>query len=384
MVKFLHFLVFSTAAALRRMPLRGDDTGVQKNNHIVCPVLAALHRGGALQTDRDGDVEMSQLVDALTTGLGNSKELADFQTYGICKFNRSQKGIETHSDACLPPTSCSTKRFVRGIVDEDTMRWFNLFTMNGKQALEHGMSTGIRGGDTNMPPNAIDCGGQYPCKKRFDQFFGDGGTPNGRFYMSDIMKVVCKARQYGDRGGEFAYAENSAFVLGNVPGREWQMKGAMGAIVLSFGKRDENGELYLTMADLKALFLEGRYPDGWQRREHGCLAFGCEFSAQTLFNMDVPCEVDYQEPFWQNTGCQVYTGRTCGIFSGCRDGETCVGRKCLCNRGGNWRTMCYEGGACREQPSDNYTWFGGPRVVVPDDNPKSGLGRPLPRGNPQQ
>merc|ERR1719468_225633 len=384
MVKSLHLALSCGLAALvpaLRRQARSNQTdeteAIKTNNHIVCPVLAALHRGGALQTDSNGDVEMAQLYDALHHGLGIRDSLASFQAYGIVVYDRSQKGIEESRNDCKPPGICWMKRSL-GTVDETTRRWFNLFDMNGKQALEHGISTGVRGGDTNMPPNAVDCGGQYPCVERFEQFWG-GVVSNGRFYLNDIMKIVCKARQYGDRGGERAYSESKSvlgFNVGAVPGREWQMRGAMSATLFAFGRTDENGDLYLTMEDYRALMLEGRYPDGWQRREHGCLLFGCEWSAVKRFNLDVPCDVDYDEPFWQNTGCQVYTGRTCGIFSGCQAGETCVGRKCLCSRGGNLRTMCYSGGSCKEQRSDNYSWFGGKRVIFKADNP-------TPRGNPE-
>lgn len=382
MVKSLHLAVCCGLAALvpaLRRQGKSNQTAIRSNNHIICPVLAALHRGGALKTDSNGDVEMAQLYDALHHGLGIKDTLASFQAYGIVVYDKSQKGVEKSRNACKPPGGCYLKRSVRGVVDDTTRRWFNLFEMNGKQALEHGISTGVRGGDTNMPPNAVDCGGQYPCRKRFDQFFGNV-VSNGRFYLADILKVVCKARQYGDRGGEHAYAESktlAGFNVGAVPGREWQMRGAMSATLFAFGKEDGNGDLYLSMDDMKALFLDGRYPDGWQRREHGCLLYGCEWSAVKRFNLDVPCEVGYDEPFWQNTGCQVDTGRTCGVFSSCQDGETCVGRKCLCSRGGNLRTMCYGGGACREQRSDNYSWFGGQRKIFGADNP-------APRGNPEQ
>jgi len=377
----LSFSLISLGQSLRRnsKKARSNHAAIKSNNHIICPVLAALHRAGDLETDSNGDVEMENLWYGLHAGLGIRETLASFQSYGIVVYDDSQKGIEETRNACKPPGTCYLLRSVTGNINATTRRWFNLFEMNGKQALEHGISTGIRGGDTNMPPNAVNCGGQYPCRKRFDQFFG-GVVSNGRFYLNDIMKVVCKARQYGDRGGEHAYAESNDMPLtgwniGVVPGREWQMRGAMSATLYAFGRTDSNGDLYLTMEDFEALFMEGRYPDNWQKREHGCLLLGCEMSAVERFNLDVPCDVGYDEPFWQNTGCNVDTGKTCGLFSGCGSGEVCVGQKCLCARGGNLRTMCYKNGACVEQRSDSYSWFGGARRIFPADNP-------TPRGNP--
>jgi len=327
-------------------------------------------------------MELGDLYDGLHDGLGIAETLATFQSYGIVVFDKSQKEVEESRNACKPPSSCFFRRKAAEQLGrtppEDTLRWLNIFTMNGKQTVEHGISTGIRGGDTNMPPNAVNCRGVYPCLRRFEQFF-EGVVSNDRFYLEDIMKLVCKARKFGDRGGEWAYGE-SRTLLGwdmstPVAGREWQMRGAMSATLFAFGRRDRENKLFLTMGDYRALFLDGRYPDGWQRREHGCLLYGCEMSAVTRFNLPVPCDVEYDDPFWQGTGCDVYTGETCGIFSGCNDGETCVGRKCICSRGSNLRSMCFRNGRCQEQPDDDYSWFGSSRVVFPGDNP-------TPRGNP--
>lgn len=364
----------SLASGLRRKSAaEGQQKYSKSNDHIICPVLAALHRAGDLKTDNNGNMELQQLYDGLHEGLGIRSFPANFQAFGIVKYDKSQKGIEETTNACKPPGGCFLKRFVLDDVNSDTLRYLNIFEMHGKQAIEHGISTGIRGGDTNMPPNAIDCRGQYPCRKRFDQFFG-GVVSNGRFYMEDIMAVVCKARKYGDRNGEYAYAPSKTvsifegwnFSFTPVPGREWQMRGAMSATLVAFGRTDGKGELYLTMDDLKALFLDGRYPDGWKPRTHGCMLLGCELSALTRFNLDVPCDVDYEEPFWQGTGCQVYTGRTCGVLSDCNAGETCVGRKCLCSRGSNLRTMCFSGGSCKEQRSGASSWFGGRSRIFPE------------------
>jgi hypothetical protein len=326
-----------------------------------------------LEADADGNVELGQLRDGLHIGLGIGGTLADFQAFGITAYDSSQKGIELKRNRCVPPTAsfCFTRRYVFGEVSDSTRRFFNLYTMSGKQALEHGISTGIRGGDTNMPPDAIDCRGRYPCEARFNQFFGNSGDSNGRFYLKNMMRTVCLARQFGDRGGEHSYAASTSSLPGNftlepVPGREWQMRGAISATLFAFGKRDSAGELYLTMSDLRALFMDGRYPDGWQRREHGCLVSGCEMSAITRFNLDFECEIGYEDVFWQGSGCQVFTGKTCGS---CNAGETCLSGKCICSRGANLRTMCFRNGACREQAADGYSWFGAPRVVVPADNP---------------
>lgn len=362
--------------------LQRESRNRVRNENIVCPVLAAMWRGGDLKVDGDGNMEMADLYKGLNEGLMIADSLANFQAVGIVGYDNSQKNKEESRNSCKPPGGCFVKRkaaeTLGNPIPDDAKRWLNIFTMSGKQAIEHGISTGIRGGDTNMPPNAIDCRGVYPCKSRFEQFFG-GVVSNDRFYVEDMMKVVCKARKFGDRGGEYAYGKDREMLSWalpkSIPGREWQMRGAMSATVWAFGRSDEENKPYLTMADLKALFLEGRYPDNWQRREHGCLLFGCEATAFSRFNLDVPCDVDYEEPFWQGSGCNVDTGRTCGLFTGCNSDETCLGNKCICNRGANLRTMCFKNGACQEQEEDNYSFNGFGREVFPADNPS-------PRGNP--
>ena len=75
--------------------------------------------------------------------------------------------------------------------------------MHGHQAVEHGISTGVRGGDTNSP-GLVDCGGKYPCEARFQKFWSECSDKNGRFYKDNIACVMCKAKKFGDRGGEFS------------------------------------------------------------------------------------------------------------------------------------------------------------------------------------
>jgi len=252
----------------------------------------------------------------------------------------------------------------------------NLFTMNGKQTLEHGISTGIRGGDLNMPPNALNCRGVYPCRARFDQFIVPA-MRNGRFTVDSAMKVVCMARQFGDRSGEHAYADNAISLYGDwtmetVPGPEWQMKGAMSAMVFAFGKRDSNDNLYMTQTDLEALFLHGRYPTGWQKRDHGCLLYGCEASALTRFRMDVgECPMAIEDEWWQGSGCKTATTNTCGFWTRCPSEQTCMSGVCRCNRDETGRTMCFSGGRCQKQSADGYSWFGQGRTFMPADNPEA-------------
>jgi len=353
-----------------------EVTSSSRNDQIVCPVLAALHRTGDLVSDADGNVELEDMKNALHYGLGIGESLASFQAHGINVYTNEQKNIEQHRNRCVPPggLACWTARRT-GLFNSSSQRWLNLFTMSGKQTVEHGISTGIRGGDGNMPPNALDCRGVYPCRARFDQFIVPN-IVNGRFYVKNAMGVVCMARKFGDRSGEHSYADNQIQLFGDwtletVPGPEWQMRGAMSAMVLAYGKADSNGEYYMTQSDLEALFLHGRNPSGFQKREHGCLLYGCDMSALSRFRMEVPCDQEMNDDWWQGSGCQTTTSSTCGRFSSCPADQTCVSGVCRCNRDEEGRSMCFSGGSCQKQSPDSYSWFGSSRsqLFTPADNP---------------
>lgn len=232
-----------------------------------------------------------------------------------------------------------------------------------------------------MPDEVDPCGGVYPCEALFKRFYLANAEPNGRLYRKNLMKMVCMARQQGDRGGEFSYWTGNVRLPGfgdifpyPVPSQEWQMRGATSAMLEAFGWRDENNELFLTVDDVRALLMEGRFPDGWKKRKWGCLLAGCEFSALHDFSQDVgECDVEFGEPFWQGTQCQVATGKTCS--TSCGSGEVCINQKCICGRGSDGRGMCHQGGKCRER-SKKVRYFGADVPFFPANSPTA-------PGNPQ-
>jgi len=339
-----------------------------------------MHRAGDLISDADGNVEYVSMSLGLQNGLGFGKHLAQFQALGITDFGTDQLGIEKVRDRCLPLTPSGTKCIAgRGIgsTKNYTKRWFNIYTMNGKQVLEHGISTGTRGGGTNMPDEVDPCGGVYPCEPLFKRFYLANAEPNGRLYRRNLMKIVCMARQIGDRGGEFSYWAGNVALPGfgdifpyPVPSQEWQMKGAISATLEAFGWRDENNELFLTVDDMRSLLLEGRYPDGWQKRDFGCLLYGCEFSGLSDFRQDVgECEIEAFTPFWQNSNCQVTSGATCAKTCSNPD-EVCINEKCYCGRGSDGRGMCFKGGKCSSR-SKSVSYFGAGVPFFPANSPSA-------------
>lgn len=349
----------------------------QKNDRIICPVIAAMHRAGDLKSDPDGNVELQQIMDALEFALGNGHGSAAFQAYGISNFVESQKGIEQVRSRCLPNTvdgaKCWAARQV-GSTAEWTKRYFNVYLMNGKQVMEHGISTGTRGGATNMPPGKDLCNGVYPCEAAFQKYYVANADKNGRFYMKNMMKIVCQARIDGDRGGEHSYGSGlihlpglGSFIPGLLPSREWQMKGAISATLATFGWRDSSNDLFLTVDDMRNLVMNGRYPDGWKMRKWGCLLYGCEFPTYDRFTQPVgECAVGDNDAWWPNSGCEVKTGKDCGW--GCAKGSFCVDGQCICGRGKNGEGMCWNGSECAER-NDACTYFGEKCVSVAATNP---------------
>jgi len=343
-------------------------------NHILCPVLASMWSAGDLKTDEEGDVELDVMYDGLVKGIGTETYLAEFQARGITDFDRANNKSNLVRDRCLPGftlsgSECAVEKKI-GVHPEEVKRWFSPFRMNGKQVMEHGISTGTRGGATNVPDPEM-CGGQFPCEARFQRFYAKHADTNGRLYRKNIMGIICEARKSGDRGGEYSYSSGSIHLPGGgdllqVPAREWQMKAAMSGWLAAFGRTDDHGEWYIHIDDARAMVMEGRYPDGWKKRDWGCLASGCDHSFMSDSNQDVPCDVDENGEWWQDYDCKVATGKTCELS--CDGGATCVEGKCVCGHASNTMGMCWKNGQCVER-TDKCTYFGEKCTWVPATNP---------------
>jgi len=373
------FLVVVSAHAHPGEDLKRNSSGLDPN-HILCPVLAALWNAGDLKTDEFGSVELQGMQDALHYGTGCGDSLAKFQATGIADYDRHNKETELVRDRCIPGitasgTKCAAKR-AAGSKSDDVKRWLNIFTMNGKQVLEHGISTGTRGGATNVP-DPETCGGVFPCEARFQRFYVNNSDENGRLYRKNLMKIVCAARKYGDRGGEYSYSSGSIHLPGGgdmipVPAREWQMKAAIQGWLNAFGRTDEKGQWYLTIDDARAMVMEGRYPDGWKKRNWGCLVYGCDDPFLTQARAHVKCDVGETDAWWGDQGLKIATGEKCKLW--CNGGATCVEGKCICGRDKDGMGMVAKHGKCvsRHQSCE---YFGKKCTFVPATNPTA-VGNP--------
>merc|ERR1711865_923022 len=137
------------------------------------------------------------------------------------------------------------------------------------------MGTGVRGGNCNSRLENDLCDGVYPCEALFQKFYASHANSQGRIYRQQILEIICHTIAEGDRGGEFAMANGEVevpFLPGvKLPARQWQMKAALQGWLSAFGQFDENGDAYFTVADARAMLMEGRMPDGWQKRRWGCV-----------------------------------------------------------------------------------------------------------------
>ena len=333
-------------------------------DRILCPVIAALYNGGDLEVDEFGSASDAQIFAALTNGTGAGSSLAQFQSNGISDYDSSQKEIQEHRHRCITGSPCWMKKKLFGPT-EDTTRWLNIFKMNGLQTVEHGTSTGVRGGANNVPEFDYaggPCDGKYPCEERFQKFYASCANDDGRFYLENINCIICKGYKWGDRTGEFAMNPTQGF-------RQWQMVAAMTGWLNAFGRTDEEtGELYFEMEDARAMLMEGRYPDGWKKRSWGVMG-----DVKYAMNLVVPqCDAGsgYYDPWWMDTDCPSYTGQKCSLLKKCSGGATCISGKCLCGLGSNLVSMCAVDGACQER-ENKCEYFGEPCKTVPADSPKA-------------
>jgi hypothetical protein len=265
--------------------------------------------------------------------IGVRQSLAEFQAIGVAAYAKDDIN-ETRRDRCFELLSqCWWDQILKGNVTEKLNRYLNIFTMNGHPNVEHGFSTGVRGGATNVPDPDL-CGGVYPCQARFDKFVAPYANPEGRFYREDVMNMVCNTEKNGDRGGEFSYSS----LLTN---RKWQMHLAADGWLTAFGWTDENGKLYLNLEDVRIMFMEGRFPVGWEKRPWGCLIAGCthpeDRPAMQVIPSSFPCS---DEGWWQGSDCETFGTETCTLAIGwCKmANSTCIGGggvrgRCTCKKG---------------------------------------------------
>jgi len=362
-----------TAAAFKSM--QNATAGNLDPNRILCPVLASLWNNGDLKTDEFGIAERMDIHSALKDGTGVSEDFAEFQSDGIADYDWTHKLDQSSRDRCAPGFSASgTACFAKYLANKknyglDVERYLNIFQMNGNENVEHGFSTGVRGGNCNSRAQNDVCNGQYPCQALFDKFYAAFADSRGRLYREQILKIICHTMKEGDRSGEFSYADASVpipFIDVKLPARQWQMKGAMQGWLSAFGRVDENNELYLDIEDARQMLMEGRLPDGWQKRRWGCVTQigGCpkmpnghrDTGLLDQATAELPCD---EEQEWWGGDERTTTGEGCSKDSDCTDQHAlCLSKRCTCGKGRNGRQMLFTASSKCEEQTHTHKYFG--------------------------
>lgn len=379
----LLFVLFSSCAALPtyKSKVFRDDYFSKKLNstvgpldprRILCPVLAAMVNAGDLHPDHEGDVTLEDIYQALNDKIWDDATNADIQATGIAVYDLDNKETEKVRDRCITGSPCWAYKKIHGLTNF-TERWLGIYRMNGRMMAEHGMSTGVRGGATNVPEfdhTGGNCNGEYPCESRFQMFYAECADSNGNFYEANIYCILCRAWQFGDRGGEWSYNPGQT-------GQQWQaiaaMTGWLKAFGRPFGGAYDPKTTHFTMADVRAMMMEGRYPDGWEKRH-----WGSAKDFPDAMRLRLPCadKAGYLPPWWQLTQCQPFSGATCTPFKKCGGGASCLTGywtgKCVCGRGSNNIAMCWDATTLRcEERESTCTYFGEPCQVYDANNPNA-------------
>jgi hypothetical protein len=170
---------------------------------IPCPFLVSAYNNGDLVPEANGTLHRDVIEEALAR-VGLGKEIRS-----------ALAALVVSKD---------------GDVEATTL---NLFELRDS-GLDHTGSTGIR--DPKVDAS------QLPALLEFAR--------DGRMYHEDFAAA---ARHFGlvDPGAKGALVETIELT----------------ALVEVFGREDDGGERYLTTDDVRRVWLEGRYPEGWEPRE---------------------------------------------------------------------------------------------------------------------
>ena len=181
----------------------GKDWSKRPNgDEIPCPALLCFYNHGLLNPDGEGWVSLTEL-DRVLTIVGVS--------------------------------STVRKILIKGAEDSDEERdgKFNLFRLRGGK-LDHTGSTGIR--DPRVQPEKLD--------SSLLEF-----SDNGRMYAKHFAAAANEA-QKEDPGVKGTVTQTVEFTT----------------ILEVFGRVDETGDRFLTVDDVKSLWIDGKFPNGWKPR----------------------------------------------------------------------------------------------------------------------
>lgn len=237
-----------------------DSVGAYREHRkksIMCPVLATLYDAKKIVVDDSpsnecNDVEVDELITSLIEDLNTPGWLARFQAIGVVCYRNSDE------------TDVRDRRWLKGWLGYDAEpRFLNIFKMHSNPHVRHGYGTAVRGLG-------------YDYGARFDEFVAPYFI-DGRLYLDKTDELLTNARYHGERKGEFSQSTD-------VTALNWQMTFALNAFIQTFGSSDEDDRVFMTLEGARKIYVEGKFPDGWEKRSWGSIcsvyqayqSFGCE------------------------------------------------------------------------------------------------------------
>jgi len=249
---------------------------------VACPVLASITNAGFVSEDAMGRVSQNAIIQGLML-TGNTKEMAAFQAKGIAGFAADDKHQNDRTKFAKDPEN----------------RRLNFRTMNVPDACTQGHSLELPSGH---PCNANvafqqhgfstllrDPRGGSTGEERFNTWFEKEGVLTqcdecgGRVMkLEGLGKLLKYARVSGDHSGEFSLNPDGTLSgsplsrlhpsITNVTKArtvsQWQAVSAWSSFWAAFYHK-ENGQAFMKYDDLKSLFVDGHFPQGWTAKPYG-------------------------------------------------------------------------------------------------------------------
>jgi hypothetical protein len=233
----------SKPAAQPEQPKSGDQTPQQpvdntdpaglsakldnpKAGLIPCPWWRTVINNNLVNVDKDGNVSFKDLRKALKA-TGVSFGLREGAILGVKRVAAHMAGVATGG--------------IFGFVHVLTMDKINVFDLPTSELMHNGDSGTLRHG------------------------FNQGNLDRLLSYSSDGQRITAKdladankkqmEADPGEAGRKFGIAEYS--ILLNI-----------------FGKKDENGEKYMTKEDVTKVFKDNQFPEGWEKNKVGFWSLG--------------------------------------------------------------------------------------------------------------
>eukprot|EP00747_Dinoflagellata_sp_TGD_P211726 gnl/TRDRNA2_/TRDRNA2_84919_c0_seq1.p1 gnl/TRDRNA2_/TRDRNA2_84919_c0~~gnl/TRDRNA2_/TRDRNA2_84919_c0_seq1.p1 ORF type:complete len:258 (+),score=19.55 gnl/TRDRNA2_/TRDRNA2_84919_c0_seq1:115-888(+) len=248
-----------------------------------------MYNAGDLNPDKLGRVTRQHFRQALSNGIGMNEIAAASAAFGAARWGENDTNQTSPSMVASPFQTT----------------YLNIFKFHENLGgINTDLTSGIRAVSAEDVLN--DCKGKLPCPKRFNEVFQRFASfdrhkyPEGRMYLKDIEWMLqgyegCKAKHptnsSKDLNGDLKCMQqpgNKIVPCAGMSARHvFSFRSAFLMLLEAFGRTDGD-KLYLSLPDLRDLFMYSRYPQGWQIRPFP----GSRQTAAPLLFMSCPKQQD--------------------------------------------------------------------------------------------